>query len=182
MNPFDRLAAAARAAGLPCLVIGGHAVILHGLARTTFDLDLAIPRETADAWKNLLATRGHTVLREAPTFLQFNPPPEGGLPTDLMLLNKETFAKLAAAAVEGPPELARLPVVSLAHLLALKCHALKHGHPGRLLKDADDVIRLVELNRVDVNQPEWRELFQKYGPPDLHPKLVELDRARRAGA
>ncbi len=54
-------------------------------------------------------------------------------------------------------------MVSLRHLLALKCHAIKHGHFGRIVKDTDDVIRLVQVNRVDVNVPEIRHLFLKHG-------------------
>lgn len=36
---------------------------------------------------------------------------------------------------------------------------IAHGHPRRVVKDADDVIRLVEANRLDMNDPGVRELF-----------------------
>jgi hypothetical protein len=35
------------------------------------------------------------------------------------------------------------------HLLALKCHAVRHGHAGRIAKDAEDVIQLIRINRLD---------------------------------
>ena len=65
-------------------------------------------------------------------------------------------------------------MVSLLHLLALKCHAIKHGHAGRIVKDADDVIRLVGVNGLDVTQPELKELLLKHGPEDLYEKLRRL--------
>jgi hypothetical protein len=40
---------------------------------------------------------------------------------------------------------------------------IRHGHSGRAEKDVDDVIELVRINRVNVAEPEWRELFVKSG-------------------
>jgi hypothetical protein len=77
--------------------------------------------------------------------------------------NAGTFAKLEAKASRGSPAVAGARVVSLHHLLALKYHAVKHAHAGRIVKDADDVIRLVLANRLDVKKPEFRELVLKHG-------------------
>jgi len=88
-----------------------------------------------------------------------------------MLVKEETFDKLSAEAVSAPPNAGGARCVSLLHLLALKCHAVKHGHKGRIVKDADDVIHLVQLNRVDVQRPEVREIFLKYGTTDLYEKV-----------
>ena len=54
--------------------------------------------------------------------------------------------------------------------------AIRHGHPGRVEKDVDDVIGLVRANRIDVAESQWRELFLKYGPSELHEKLLRLQR------
>ena len=66
-----------------------------------------------------------------------------------MLVNEDTFSKLRADAVAAPSSLRGVWVVSLLHLLALKCHAVKHGHPGRIVKDAQDVIQLIQNNRIN---------------------------------
>ena len=71
------------------------------------------------------------------------------------------------AAMEKPSA-AGVRVVSLRHLLALKCHAIKHGHPGRIVKDADDVLRLVAANKLDMNEPGMRDLFLKHGTAELY--------------
>ena len=57
------------------------------------------------------------------------------------------------------------------HLLALKCHAIKHGHAGRIVKDAEDVIRLTQNNRLDPNARTVRELFLKHGTEELYEKV-----------
>lgn len=62
-------------------------------------------------------------------------------------------------------------MVFLRHLLALKCYAIKHGHSGRLVKDADDVIRLILANNVNLQDPEIRDLFLKHGTAEFYEKV-----------
>ena len=52
MNPESRLAeivAALEGAGIPCLVMGGHAVRFYGLSTNTFDFDLHLAPESRAA-------------------------------------------------------------------------------------------------------------------------------------
>lgn len=170
------LAERAREAALAFLLIGGHAVIAHGHPRNTFDLDLVVPRPAAEAWRALALALGYTLHGEGPTFIQFNPPNAATLPLDLMIVSDDTYRRLEAAAVDVPMPAVGIRAVCLEHLLALKAHAIRHGHPGRVEKDVDDVIGLVRANRLDVAEPRWRELFLKYGPPELHDKLLRLQR------
>ena len=113
----------------------------------------------------------YTLHAETRTFFQMQPSDEQTLPVDVMMVNEPTFAKMLALAKEcsALPPAAR--VVSLEHLLALKCHAIKHGHPGRVEKDVDDELGLVRANQLDVTASDWREIFLKYGPPELYEKL-----------
>jgi hypothetical protein len=167
---FEKIATRAAEENVPFLIIGGHAVVTHGYARNTFDLDIVIRREDREKWSALVGELGYAFLREGPTFLQYNPSEPLNLPLDLMMVNEETFAKLAAQAVPSPlSKTARC--VSLLHLLALKCHAIKHSHKGRIEKDVNDVLHLVEINRLDVTQPEIREMFLRFGPKELYEKL-----------
>lgn len=161
MTILETIAARAGQAGLPFLLAGGHAVIAHGHPRTTFDLDLIVRREDREQWLILVQTLQYSLCHEGPTFLQFNPTNPQLLPLDLMFVNQETFAKLTADAVPGLPSVTTVKIVSLRHLLALKCHAIKHGHAGRIVKDMDDVIRLVQANRVDMNAADVRDLLLK---------------------
>jgi len=160
--------------GLPFLLAGGHAVIAHGHPRTTFDIDLIIGRDDRDKWTELARAIGYNSYLEGPTFLQFNPPGPQVLPLDLMLVRGDTFAKLMAEAVPAPPSAAGARVVSLRHLLALKCHAIKHGHAGRIVKDTDDVLRLTQINKLDMNDPEIHELFLRHGTAELYEKIRRI--------
>jgi len=174
VSALATIASSAVENGLSFLLAGGHAVIAHGHPRNTFDLDLIIRRSDRIPWTDLTRALGYGQHREGPTFLQFDPPNPRSLPLDLMLVSDDTYAKLAAEAVPVPASAAGARMVSLRHLLALKCHAIKHGHPGRVVKDADDVIGLVQANRVDVNAPETRELFLKHGTTELYEKIRRI--------
>jgi hypothetical protein len=171
VNAIASIVARAKEKNLSFLLAGGHAVIAHGHTRNTFDIDLVVRRSDQQQWTDLVLTLGYSIFREGPTFLQFNPSNDQMLPLDLMLMNEETFSKLAADAVPAPASTGGAKIISLLHLLALKCHAIKHGHEGRIAKDADDVIQLVQVNRLDVNRPDIREIFLKFGTADLYEKV-----------
>ena len=174
MNAIAGIAARAAEINLPFLLAGGHAVITHGHTRNTFDLDLVIRQSDREEWASLARERGYMLHSEGPNFLQFDPPNAQMLPLDLMLMNEETFARLASEAVPAPASAGAARSVSLLHLLALKCHAIKHGHKGRIVKDADDVIRLVQINRLDVRRPDVRDIFLKYGTTDFYEKVQRV--------
>lgn len=171
VNQLAILASRAEAAGIPFLLGGGHAVITHGFARSTFDLDLLVRRNDREAWFQVARDLGYELHREGPAFAQFNVPNSQSFPLDLMLVNEDTFSKLRADAVAAPSSLRGVWVVSLLHLLALKCHAVKHGHPGRIVKDAEDVIQLIQNNRIDPEAQNIRELFQKHGTEEFYQKV-----------
>jgi len=171
VRELEKIASQAGSRGLPFLLTGGHAVITHGFPRRTFDLDLIIRRNDKEKWLELAKATDYAFLREGPAFVQFLGTKPESFPLDLMLVNEATFEKLQADAVEAPGIVPGVAVVSLMHLLALKCHAIKHGHSGRIVKDADDVIRLVQNNRLDPNSPILRQLFLKHGTEEFYEKV-----------
>src|SRR5438874_1201383 len=137
MSELASIASRAANRGLPFLLTGGHAVIAHGFSRSTFDLDLIVRRADRQTWIELAELMGYSVHRQGDVFLQFNAPKADSFPLDLMFVNEDTFEKLRAESVPAPSSQEDIRVVSLKHLLALKCHAVKHGHSGRIVKDAD---------------------------------------------
>jgi len=91
-----------------------------------------------------------------------------------MLMSEETFSKLAATAIANPYG-SKLPqIIALESLVAMKCHAIRHGHPGRVVKDADDLIHLFMANRLDPEALEWRDLILKFGTEELYEKLQRI--------
>lgn len=171
MCPIQDISRKAGEAGFPFLVIGGYAVFAHGYVRTTDDLDLAVQRGRRAEWRKLLGDLGMSVKHEATTFLQFDPKDRTSMDVDLMFVAEDVFDRLNQDAVEAEVEGIRVRVVALLHLIALKCHALQHSKAMRRLKDMDDLIQLILINRLDLNEPELRATIFKHGNAEIYEKL-----------
>lgn len=161
---------------LSFLLVGGHAVIAHGYPRSTFDLDVLVSRSEIDEWSVFLKEAGYSVHQEGATFKQYNPPDSQSQPVDLMIVGQDTFRKFQDASDRVAIADIEVRVACLKHLLALKAHAIRHGHPGRVEKDMDDVIALLRINRIDVSEPQWQELLTQYGPSELYDKLLRIQK------
>lgn len=171
MRVLGTISQKANEAGLPFLIIGGYAVMAHGFVRATDDLGLLVQGSRRADWRRLLEGMAMTVYREAPNFLQFNPPPDGRLPVDLMFVADEVFGRMQPGAEQTKVEGVSVGVVSLLQLIALKCHAIQHSKSLRVLKDMDDLIQLIKINALDLNEPELRATILKHGNQELHKKL-----------
>jgi hypothetical protein len=97
----------AKEEGLELLLAGGHAVIVHGYQRVTFDVDLAIRRTDRDRWLELMRTLGFTLFQEGPAFIQFNPPPGERLPVDLIHLDDEQIPAASRRLAAKPADAIR---------------------------------------------------------------------------
>jgi hypothetical protein len=171
VNGFQTITQKAAEGGLPFLVIGGYAVMAHGFVRATDDLDLLVQGSRRGHWRRLLEGLGMTVYREAPAFTQFNAPPGARLPVDLMFVADGIFEQMRTSAEPASVGGVAFGVVSLLHLIALKCHAIKHGKSLRRIKDTDDLIQLIIINGLDLNERELRATILKHGDQELYEKL-----------
>ena len=156
---------------LPFMLIGGYAVMAHGFARATFDLDLLVRKDQAEDWRHLLENLGFEIHFSGPTFLQFDPPRDEKLPLDLMLVGTDTFGRMEAEMKPVESEGLKVNIVSLSHLIALKCHAICHGRPHRAIKDIEDLVQLARVNKLDLNEPTLRDIILKYGNQELYETL-----------
>ena len=172
MTLFQTLENEAGARGLGFLIIGAHAVNQYGYSRDTSDIDLLTRRDDREQWLKLFTDLGYTIYKDRPNFLQLSAPEDKIWPVDLMLVNDATWNKMAPEAVPVSIGNAACKIPKLQHLIALKVHALKHGHEGRFFKDFLDVGGLIKVNRLDVASGEIREIFERYGTPDLYEKIV----------
>ena len=142
----------------------------HGFVRATDDLDLLVQGSRRDQWRRLLERLGMSLYRDAPSFMQFNPAPGARLPVDLMFVTDEVFKRMRADAEQANLEEGSLGIVSLLHLIALKCHAIRHGKLLRRIKDTEDLIQLITLNRLNLNEPELRATLLRHGNQELYEK------------
>src|ERR1700747_1756571 len=97
MPIFASVFFALREANVPFLVIGGHAVVLHGHLRNTFDLDLLIADSKLPGARTTLTTLGYRTYFETDAFLQLQAP-EGLPPLDLMIVDDQTFGRIEETA------------------------------------------------------------------------------------
>ena len=93
-----------------------------------------------------------------------------------MFVNDQTFDAIFETCESKSlgPALARFP--SLEHLLALKLHVTRQDLPHRTLGDLDDLINLVLVNRINLREKKWRQLFEKYGNLELYEKVAQAIR------
>jgi hypothetical protein len=147
MTALETIAARAQEKGLRFLVIGGHAVMAHGFARSTYDLDLMIPASEQEAWKVLMAEVNAPLFAEGPNFIQYQLSSQLAEAIDLLLAQKEVFERLWGDSFY--PSQIKARFVSLAHLIRLKAHVLKHGGDAR--KHKRDLSQLIDINKEPVS-------------------------------
>ena len=157
MTTAEVLRACAEQAKLPFLLIGGHAVILHGYQRNTADLDVLIRRTDLDAWVGALAKVNYRPDYVQRTFTRFRSS-AGAIDLDVMLVSDETFRGLerfqAAAAGRGvePAALAIAWVLSHPQVTAV---VVGPRRPEQL----EPAVAALELRLSPQERDELAELF-----------------------
>ncbi len=149
------------AAGLDCLLIGGHAVILCGVPRSTFDLDLLVRAAQREEWRGVLIGLGYTVFHETEVFQQWTPPGVE-VAVDLMLVDEETWRKMAGQSDERELGTVRCRVVAPLHLIALKLHAMKFRPGEAAEKDWHDVVGLIRSCGIAPTSAELWNILHRY--------------------
>ena len=171
MSFLEKIDQQATDRGLRFLVIGGLAINSYGYSRDTSDLDLFVSQNDRTEWAKILTDFGYRIFHDGGNFVQYETPEKNAWPVDLMLVQEETFVRMFAAATSADLFGVKTKVPSLKHLIALKLHALKNTRAQRFLKDFLDVENLIRINQLDIKSKTIRDLFEKYGTPDLYEKI-----------
>jgi hypothetical protein len=167
---------AARKAQVRFLLIGGHALNVHGISRSTGDLDLMVAAQDADFWKALLRRLGYDIFNQSQSFIQSKPPLLAAWPIDCMLVDEETITKALKDAVYTGVFGSWIPVASLGSLIAMKLHALKFVDEVRALKDQSDLLSLLALATIKLDSEIFRQLCLRYGTIEWYERLVKLNK------
>jgi len=142
-------------------VIGGVALVMYGLPRTTLDLDLVVDFAVQDSLIQWLEARGYETVHRSLGYSNHShsDPLWGDL--DFVYVRGETAEKLFSGCrkAKGPGGL-EVPVPSPEHLAALKVVSLKND-PDRAFRDQEDLRFLLHLPGVD--QTEIRSYFERHG-------------------
>jgi len=174
VSELEEIQVKAKELNLEFLLIGGLAVIEHGFARFTNDIDLLVRKREVESWNRLAFDLGYKLLHDAGSFRQFERSGIASWPLDLMIVNDPSYDDLKANSLSANVLGASIRMVSLNHLMVLKLHALKQAKIHRFLDDLIDIVELVKVNRLDLQSPEYRDLFLKYGTADLYDKVQRI--------
>jgi len=151
-------------AGVPFLVIGGHAVVLHGHLRNTFDLDLLISDSKLAPARAVLTSLGYRTFFETDAFLQLQAP-ENFPPLDLMIVDDLTFDRIEATANQKMLDGRQIRIPDTLRLIALKLHAARDAARRTTETDWQDVIGLLRATNRNLEDPELRTIISQYGGP-----------------
>ena len=177
MQILTSIHSAATSAHKRFLLIGGHALNVHGILRATGDIDLMVLAQDAPFWRELLQQLGYEIFHESSAFMQSKPKELTAWPIDLMLVDADTISKAMSDAttteVFGPP----LPVASVASLMAMKLHALKFVDAVRALKDQSDLFALLELSGMTVHSEPFRQMCERYGTIEIYERLAAIKKS-----
>jgi hypothetical protein len=177
-SPFVEAIAALRAAldevGAPFMLIGGLAVIVHGVARVTGDVDATIWAEGVDVDRALDVLARHRLVpriedaaafaRERQVLLLRHEPT--GTPIDLSLawlpFEKDALDRASERDFGG----ARIPVATAQDLVVYKAVAFRD-------RDRDDIARLLAAHRDEIDLAYVRARVVEFADALDEPERVE---------
>ena len=87
-----------------------------------------------------------------------------------MLVDEKNFGQMESDAKSFELVGVAVKVVSVVHLFALKCHAFRNS-PQRAMKDIEDIVQLVRINKLDLNEPGLRSILLKHGGAEFYELL-----------
>lgn len=157
---------------MPFLIIGGHAINVYGISRQTGDLDLMVPLRAKPLWLELMKKLRYQEGQSDQRFSRFRAVQLDNWPIDLMYVDDKTFESIYKDSIQSDfgPTLAR--VISAAHLLILKLHALKYYQEHRFTKDYSDLRALMIKLDENVEGEEFKGKCLKYASPQLYERIL----------
>lgn len=138
-------------------IAGGLAIGAYGVARTTFDVDVVVPRDHQSTLVDFLESEGFETLHRSFGFSNHLHRQRGRV--DVIYVDTSTADQLFGATADRVVLGRSLPVPAVEHLIAMKIVAYKND-PGRRLQDLSDIRRLVIATSLGSEQT--RSIFRRY--------------------
>jgi len=150
-------------------LIGGVALAVYGLVRTTLDLDLVVDVDAQDEVVSFMEKSGFETLHCSAAYSNhLHPDPIRGR-IDFLYVRGPTRDRLfAEAETRAGPRGIPVLVPKPEHLIAMKVLAIK-SDPGRTFQDLADIRYLASLPGVD--HEEVRSQFERHGLLDRYDEL-----------
>lgn len=175
---FETVSRRLPAAGVACVMIGGHAVNHYGVSRATLDIDFMIAAEDDGTVRQVMLDAGFSNIAGHDNVTFYNRP-GSPLRVDFLKVDRATMDSLLANATEVEYfERHRLAVPRLHDLLAMKIFALAQGGARREEKDFADIVNLVIEHALDV-ETDLAPLCRQFGDEPTFGKLASRIRELR---
>ncbi|MHC4202052.1 MAG: nucleotidyltransferase family protein [Planctomycetota bacterium] len=152
------------------LLIGGLALQQYAVVRHTLDVDCLICDADRDRLVEAFGKEGFAVTAETESFVRLHHGSVHMMNLDLLLVDAETLSKMLRESLPVSIGSRELRVPCLAHLVALKLHAVRND-PKRELRDLSDVVDLLRANPDVVSDEELERLAAEYGPDGALDKI-----------
>jgi hypothetical protein len=173
-SAFHLLSDISKKTGVSLVLIGGFAVNYYKFTRQTCDVDFLITEEDFQRILELLEVSGYKIDYRQEVFVRLISDKRPLLmDIDFMFVDEETLAKIIKDSQKATIAGCEFIVPSLAHLIALKLHAVKYNPKLRLAKDIPDIINLIRINKMDVKNGKFKELCLKYGTQEFYQKILD---------
>ena len=169
---FHLVAGASKKKAVPCILIGGFAVIFYKVTRDTLDIDFLTTKEDFAKIKDALVDSGYAEGFATDVTTRFSNKKEN-LDIDFMIVDEATREKIIKGGKEIDVVGEKLVIPSIDHLIALKLHAIKNNQKNRMWKDLPDIVNLIKINKVDYNNNRFREICLKYGSEEIYKIILK---------
>jgi hypothetical protein len=169
---FHIVAKASKKSAVPCVLIGGFAINFYKVTRNTLDIDFLITKEDFAKIKDALLFAGYAEEFATDVAIRFSNKIDA-LDIDFMIVDNKTREKIIRDGKMTEVVGEKLIIPSIDHLIALKLHAIKHSKKNRIWKDLPDIIRLIQMNKIDYKKRGFRELCLKYGNNEIYQTIVK---------
>jgi hypothetical protein len=158
--------------GVPILLIGGHALQAYGVVRQTLDVDVLIAEGDAGVVDESLRRAGYGILVRSDIFGRYRHPSPALPDVDVLYVDGRTAEEMRRQASLQCLGGVFCQVPALAHLVALKLHAVRNN-PMREPRDFADIVELLRRNAGLMGHEELQALCAQYGPEGMWRKLEE---------
>ena len=152
------------------MLIGGLALQQYAVVRQTLDVDCLICDADSDKMVELFGKEGFAATAETENFVRLHHESVHMMDLDLLLVDAETLSEMLAESAPAGVGSRSLRMPCLAHLIALKLHAIKND-PKRELRDLSDIVELLRANPDVVPAEELERLTSGYGPDGALEKI-----------
>lgn len=169
---FHIVAKASKKSAVPCILIGGFAINFYKVTRNTLDIDFLTTKEDFIKIENALIAAGYAKEFATDVAIRFSNKKDA-LDIDFMIVDNLTRKKIIEDGKTAEVVGEKLIIPSINHLIALKLHAIKHNRKSRIWKDLPDIIRLIQMNKINCKDNAFKDLCLKYGNEEIYQTMVK---------